>query len=62
MYVLVGRTKSYNIYIYTYMYTPSSNNKTLNARLLARVITGCRRDFLRSLTELLTPAFINNKT
>ena len=47
----------------------SSNNKTLNARLLARVITGChytqwssRRDFLRSLTELLTPAFINNKT
>jgi hypothetical protein len=47
----------------------SSNNKTLNARLLARVITGChytqwssRQDFLRSLTELLTPAFINNKT
>ena len=23
------------------MYDPSSNNKTLNARLLARIITGC---------------------
>jgi hypothetical protein len=30
----------------------SSNNKTLNAR----------QDFVRSLTEFLTPAFINNKT
>jgi hypothetical protein len=46
-----------------------ANNKTLNARSLARVITGChytqwssRRDLLRSLTEFLTPAFINNKT
>ena len=25
----------------TILYTSSSNNKTLNARLLARVITGC---------------------
>jgi hypothetical protein len=40
----------------------------LKHRLLARVITGChytswssRRDFVRSHTEFLTPAFINNK-
>ena len=47
----------------------SSNNKTLNARLLARVITdaitrngAAAEIFCARLTELLTPAFINNKT
>ena len=34
------KTKNKNIR-YRFYCNPSSNNKTLNARLLARVITGC---------------------